>query len=264
MARSTNNKVTANSFSGLGKVFQASDGGVGPALKAILIKLAGDQLATANLTGLTDSSGGTDGTTVAAIVFPTENDLESLTTGVSAASANTAADSVMNAYATIMARVNAARALLGMGSLQIGPGTDGAGTIAAVDDTAAANTTDTDAADLASVTVILNELLDAQKAVHYAIDEVKAAVGLAPLVVAAGAVSQGTVSATLNVRDGTNPGAAITNATVTTATTIQTAPLLTEWDAAIDVLSDNIAYFATSIDLATDLDGSEAMTHFAG
>lgn len=177
-----------------------------------------------------------------------ENDVTGDTTGVTKASLNTAADTVMNAYATLMGRINSVRTVLGMGSLNDGPGTDGAGTIAAVDDTASANTTDDDAADYASAVAVLDDLDDALNTVVTALSQVRVAVGLATVPVLGnlpGDVEQG-----LDI----NQGAAIVDATDGTDSAAS-AVLLAEWDAALDVHSDNIAYLADLLDEVTAFQG---------
>ncbi len=179
------------------------------------------------------------------------NDLTGLTTGLTSASLNTAADTVMDAYATLIGRVNSVRVPLGMGSLDDGPGTDGTGTVSAIDDTAAANSNNTDAATVASARTVLGDLLDAERTVVAAVNEVRAAVGLSEVTLF------GTHGGDIEVGLDVNQGAAIENAADGADATA--AALLAEWDAAVDNLADNVALLVEKLDEAT-AQAAEVMT----
>ena len=152
-------------------------------IRNLLQKDARNRVRKSNVAPMTDSSGGT-----AAVQYEQSdsgvlaaNDLEGLTTGITSASLNTAADTVMNAYAVILERLNdAIFASLGAGAADEGPGTIAtSGTIAAIDDTAANNGDDTDAASAVSARAVQADLLHAQSLVIKAIDDARVMVGLA-------------------------------------------------------------------------------------
>lgn len=186
MAKNFLRSVGERHFSGQARVHDSADraDSLTAHVRRIYQSFARERVRRANFDQLTDSSGGTAAATYksadsGALVA---NDLTGLTTGVTAASLNAAADTVMNAYAVIMERLNdAVFTPLGAGSADEGPGTIAAsGTIAAVDDTATANSDDTDAASAASANAVRRDLLHAQRTVIGAIDDARVAVGLAP------------------------------------------------------------------------------------
>lgn len=158
------------------------------AVRRVSQKLAATDVAAASISSLTDNSGGTAG-----VVYATEdsgvladNDLTGLTTGVTAASLNTAADTVMNAYATLVEQANLVIDEIWGTSADFeadeGPGTAGSGTIAVIDDSASANSNNTDAATTVSARAVQRDLLHAQATVIHLIDDLREAVGLARVV----------------------------------------------------------------------------------
>lgn len=190
----------------------------------------------------------------------TDSDLTGLTTGVTIASLDTAADTVMDAYATLAGQVNLVLAEVGGDSIDVGPGTDGSGTIGAIDDSAAANTVDTDATTFASAQAVRGDLEDAQYTVIEAVNVCRRSVGLAdvPITGRQGVASRpdsgaGRINGEIEQGLDINQGAAIENAVVTDATTIASAVLLAEWDAMVDVLADNVALLADQLDAVTNI-----------
>lgn len=152
-------------------------------IRNLLQEDARDRVAKVNVAALIDSSGGS-----AAVQYEQSDsgvlagpDLTGLTTGVTAASLNTAADTAMACYAVILERLNdSVFAPLGAGDADEGPGTIAtSGTIPAVDDTAANNADDTDAASVISARAVQADLLHMQKLVIKAIDDARVMVGLA-------------------------------------------------------------------------------------
>jgi len=199
------------------------------------------------------------------------NDLTGLTTGVTAASANAAADTVMDAYATLVERANLVLAELDAGAAAEGPGTAGGGTIAAIDDTATANTDDTDAASFDSVRAVRQDLEDSQRTVVDLVNVCRRAVGLGP-VPEAGVVGQrSSASASAPVpADAEGAGrstkgrllsghdlVAISDAANVDPPTA--AVLLAEWDAFVDHLADNVAFLADQLDEVTEAGGKVAV-----
>ncbi len=184
----------------------------------------------------------------------TSNDLTGLTTGATAASINIGADTVMDAYATVVEQINKVRAELGMGSLGTGPGALGAGTIAVIDDTVAANGGNTDAASYASVIPVFNDLLTMQSTVAAAVNEIRMACGLAKV--------EGPQKFVGKVRKGLDL-AAISDA-ANHANPPVAAVLLAHVDAALDVLADNVAFLASRVDNVTAVADDMALLHYAG
>jgi hypothetical protein len=178
----------------------------------------------------------------------TDANLTGLTTGITSASLNTAADTVMTAIATLIERVNLVRVPLGLGTLDDGPGTGGAGTIAVIDDSAANNSGNTDSATYASGTKALGDLLDAERTAIVAVNEIRVAVGLDAITVFG--PHGGSVETGLDI----NQGAAIENASDGADAT--STFLLTEWDATLDNMADNIALLADLVDEVTDNTGT--------
>lgn len=184
MSKNFDRGVDANHFQGAARVHGRADevGSLADVTRELLRGDARRRLVAANLADLTDNSGGT-----APVAYKQldsaplpDNDLTGLTTGVTAASLNAAADSVMNALATLLERCNdGVFAVVGMGTASEGPGTPGSGTIAAIDDTAVANAGNTTAATTASARAVQRDLLHAQRMVMHAIDDAREAVGLA-------------------------------------------------------------------------------------
>lgn len=174
-------------------------------------------------------------------------DVTDLTTSCTAATVDTSADTVMDAMAVLMERVNLIRVLLSAGSLDVGPGTIAAsGTVAAFDVDVAVNSSNTTGTTFASWRAIEDDLLAAQRTLVDAINEVRAMVGLAGVPVA------GEIGGTPEVGLDINQGAAIANAVTTTATTIANAALETEVEAFLAVLQDNAALFCDLLDDVTN------------
>ncbi len=185
MAKNLDNAFGPNHLTGAAHVHEkdSESSSLSGLIRKLLQKDARDRVRKSNVAALTDSSGGTAGVQYAqadsgVLAGP---DLEGLTTGVTSASLNTAADTYMNAIAVIMERLNDALfGPVGAGSADEAPGTIGtSGTIAAVDDTAANNGDDTDAASVASARLVQIDLLHTQRVAIKAIDDARVIVGLA-------------------------------------------------------------------------------------
>lgn len=151
-------------------------------IRNLLQDAARSRVKKQNVAPLIDNGGGTAGVQFADgdSGVLASSDLTGLTTGVTAASLNIAADTVMDAYAVLAERLNdAVFAALGAGTLSEGPGTIAAsGTVAAIDDTASANSNDTDAATALTARQVQNDLLHAQRVLVLATDDARVAVGL--------------------------------------------------------------------------------------
>ncbi len=257
MAIDRNRRVNYLHFTGGAKQYDRGTHGLTNAVRTLLQHAFRDQIIEANPAAMTDNSAGVAGAAIVAIPAITENDLETLTTGALATGVDTAADTVMTAYATILEQLNdTVFALTGLGTVSEGPETGGTGTIAAVDDTIAPNTSDTDAVDFDSMTDIINDLKAAQHFVINATNLARRACGLGDVPVTP-SPTEGTVPAedftAMVFSTGT---AAIANAVVTTATssgTIASAPLETEIEALLDVFADNIAFLAVKVNEVTDV-----------
>ncbi len=206
---------------------------------------------------LTDTGSGAQ--TLLAIGQPTKVlavDLTGLTTGVTIASADTSFDTLMTAYATLAARANLGLDVVGAGDILDGPGTAHATIVEAIDIDVATNASDTTACTFASVKTIMDEIFNSQATVIDVIDVLRVAVGL------------GRVPRAINVTGsidnaGVNGNLAITNAVVTTATTI--AASVTE--AALEIwlagMQDNVAFLADMVDEAVGIAADAAPSTYA-
>ena len=256
MASINRNKVVRpGHFSGVSRVHSAGDGGLGQAVRQILVQQARNCIAASPPTDLTDNSGGTAGSDFAAVTRPSEADLTGLTTGVTATSLNTAADTVMNAYAVILDNLNDVSAVLGLPAVGEGPGTIAvADTIAVIDDSASANTGNTDSCTFASGSAVIDDLLNWQATVVGVLHTLQDAVGLTRTAWGTGASVQGTAFAGFD--GGTTAISNGANGADATSTF-----LLTQWDALVDVLSDNVALIADKADLIKDVTADAAPVH---
>ena len=175
----------------------------------------------------------------------TAANLTGLTTGITSASLNTAADTVTAGYAVLATRVNELRTPLSMGAMDVGPGTvAAAGTVPVVDDSASNNSGNTDSATHVSGQAVLQDLLDAERTLIAGVNEVCAAVGVTKLTFLSS--HNGSIEVGLDI----NQGAAIDNAADGADAT--STFLLTEWDAALDSLSDNMETIVAKVDDLTD------------
>lgn len=185
MAKNFDREVRIDHFRAGARVHDVREGSLADGFTKFLQDNARKQVAKSNVVALTDNSGGAAGVVYAQSDSGvlSSNDLTGFTTGVTAASLNTAADTVMNAYAVLAERLNdAVFTPVGAGSLDEGPGTIAAsGTVAVIDDTADMNTDDTDAASAVSARAVQRDLLHAQRTLMLAIDDARAMVGLARL-----------------------------------------------------------------------------------
>ena len=187
MAKNLDNAFGPNHLEGSKHVFErdAEPRSLNSHIRSILVREAQLRVAQSNPGLITDSSGGTatvQYTQVDSGPF-SSNDLTSLTTGVLEGSFDTSADTVMDAYAVLLERLNdEVFSQLGAGDADEGPGTIAAsGTVAAVDVVVAANTGDTDAVTVASGRAAQADILHAQRMVIQAIDDAKVMVGQARL-----------------------------------------------------------------------------------
>ncbi len=261
MALNRDKGISDEHFSGASKVHSREDGGLAPVVRSILQKQGAVVVDGASIANLTDNSAGTDNSTVGVVASPVVSDVSGGTTGVlatGAGSLDTSADTIMNAYAVILERINAVYAELGAGSVGVGPGTIAvSGTIAAIDVVVTANSTDNDSLSFDSFTAIRNDLLNAQATLISNLNRCRRAVGLAEITVAAGAGSaQGAIASGDDLgTTAISNGAAIAGGV--------TSVLKTEVDAMLVDLQDNVAYFATTLDEVTDVDATSPIGYFA-
>lgn len=235
-------RVRARTFDGLANITGSAMPSLFALLATILKMLARIRVRYLGLPPLVDNSGGTAGASVAAVTVPDVTDTSS-SGGATVASVNTAADTVMAAYAVLITRMNQARAVLGMGSAPVGPGTvASAGTVAVIDDSVASASGDTSASQ-ASVALVFADLLDAQRVVVAGVDELRAAVGLGAVPWAA--TPQG------DKDDALTMPSPIADASAVSAGNAETEGVaLADIDAQLDILSDNIALLVGLIDEA--------------
>lgn len=189
---------------------------------------------------LTDSSGGSAGADVADITIPPVFDA-SAAGGATPASVDAAADTVMDAYATLVEKANIIRAELTGGSAPEGPGTAGGGTISAI--TVAVTTTSGDtSASQESVAAVFSDLLDAQRNTLAGIDELRSAVGLASTATAS-TPPQGKANDGLVLPDPIADAALVTPGASDTEGVAKA-----DIDTALGVLADNVALMADQLD----------------
>lgn len=237
MAVDTTGRVLTRHFRALAKITTTVAGSLAWILRAILQELARGQARRLGLAPLTDSSGGTAGSEVGEITIPDVTDTSS-SGGATVASVNSALDTVMNAFATLMQRLNLVRARLGMGSAPTGPGTLGAGTIAAIT-VSVSSASGNSSASQATVASALGDVLDRQRTVIRCIDEVRTALGLDTVAVE---TVQGAFDLALTM-------AAITDAAAVAAgTSATTGVAKADIDAQLSILRDNVAFLADMVD----------------
>jgi len=243
MAVNRSGRVKTNVFAGFANIVGTVGLGLYAIVKTILQELARSQVRRLGLPPLVDSSGGTAGAAIAAVTVPPVADTSS-SGGATVASVNTAADTVMDAFAVIVTRANKARAVLGMGSAPTGPGTVAtAGTIAVVDDSVSA-ASGNNSASQATVALMFADLLSRQRVVVANVDEIRAAVGLDAVPIT------GTVQGDDADLDGLTMDAITNAAAVAAGTSATTGVALSAIDAQLDILSDNIALLADLLDEA--------------
>lgn len=185
------------------------------------------------------------------VAVPAEADVSGGTTGCTAASVNTSMDTVADAQATLAGRVNAVLAVSAQaGSVSDGQGTDGAGTISAIDKDVAANTNDTDSVAYAGLRTVFDELLANQKALVLLITKLRRAVGLSDVPVTRAGSNQGSQPV------GFDLVATLTN-TVSSADAVSSATEAAV-EAALNDLADNVAFLADQLDEVTAVTGGSA------
>lgn len=181
--------------------------------------------------------------------------------GATAASINTSADTLADAYAVLLTRINKARTLFGLGTVDDGPGTVATeGTIAAIDVDVAAASGDSSASQ-ASVAKMFGDLLHLQRHVVDALNEVVNAVGGAGMAAFGGLAKYTGVpqigagkpegaNLTLNFLTGTS---AISDAaTVAAGTSATTGVTEAAIETALVVLQKNVAELADMVDGVLD------------
>ena len=182
---------------------------------------------------------------------PVAADLTGLTTGFTIASADTSFELVEDAYATLATRVNKVLRTIGAGTLDVGAGADGAGTIAAMDADVAVNAGgDADATTFASANTILQELYNGQETLSEAISIAKRAVGLG------GVPRARHLQGTADLAVGINGGDAITGAVETVTATIVAAMTEAAVELVLQQLEDNVAFLAIELDLVSAVGGT--------
>lgn len=242
MAVDRDTRVTARAFRGDADVF---NGPLARHLRKSLQHAARSVLVDASITALTDNSGGSAGADVADIVVPPVFDSSSAG-GATPASVDIAADTYMNAYATLAEQCNLVRAELQGDSQPEGPGTPGSGTIAALTQTVSAASGDSSASQ-ASVAQVFTDLLDSQRTITAGINELREAVGLA-------AVPTESSPAQGGVNDGLDLPSPISDAAAVAAgTSATTGVAKAAIDTALGLLADNIAFLADQLDEVTNV-----------
>ena len=206
---------------------------------------------------ITDAGSGAQ--SLLAIGQPTkvlEDDGSGVTTGFTAASWDTSADSLMTAYATLAARANLGLDSVGAGDILDGPGTSGGATIAVIDIDVAANVDDITATTFASVKAAMDEIHNSQATVIDVIDVLRIAVGL-------GRVPRSKQVVGSIDLGGVNGNLAITNGVTTDATTIAASAT----EAAIEIwlagMQDNVAFLVEMVDDAVGVSADAAPTTYA-
>lgn len=149
-------------------------------VRKLLQRDARTAVAAGSIAVLIDSSGGTAGAIYQSVADLTETDNTSTTNGVLAASLDTSADTVMNAYREILNKCTLVLdTALGLGTVDEGPGGAPNTTIEAIDATIAANTGDGDAVTFVSANAVVADLLHTQRHCINAVDDARESVGLA-------------------------------------------------------------------------------------
>ncbi len=241
MATDLTGKVTAGLFDGLANLVGSARNALGSIVIALLQELARAKARFLGTPPLVDSSGGTPGVAIGTVTVPPTADT-STAGGATAASINAAADTVMNALATLAQRCNVLRVPLGMGSSPTGPGTVGNGTIAAIT-VAVASASGDASASRASVALVFADVLTRQRTTRRNVDECRRAVGLSPVAIPPS-------------EQGTSPADSLAMAAIADAIAVAPGTAATKGvakaaiDAALVVLRDNVAYLARKLDEA--------------
>ena len=180
------------------------------------------------------------------------------TDSFTAVTGDTSFDTLMDAYAVLEDYIDAGLLAIGAGTLDPGPGTVAvAGTVAAIDQDVAANSSNTTGVTFASVLAIVTEIENSQKTLIDAINILRVAIGLAVVPVASNVL--GTVD-----EDGINGGDAISTCTTSTAITI----LASATEAGIEIwlagMADNVAFLADMCDAIGDVAADTTTTQYAG
>lgn len=193
------------------------------------------------LGAMTDSSGGTPGADILTITVPPVFD-SSAAGGLTPASLNTIADTIANAYATLVERANLVRAVLGMGSAPTGPGTPGGGTIGAIAVATTGGIGDASASQ-STVALVFASLLNAQATARRNVDEILAALGMT---LTTAASEQGTIDGDLLTLPALADAAVVTAGTSATTGVAKAAV-----DAQLVIFRNNVAYLASKLSPAT-------------
>ena len=242
--------VNNGHFSGSGKVFSRDASGLSEIVKGLLVRDAAVRIEAESITGLTDSSGGTAGASIAAATIPVTNDLTGLTTGCTAASFDISTLDVEDAYATLLGQANLVLAEISGGSVVKGDGTDGSGTVGAIDVVTAANSDNTDALTYDSSRAIFQQLLDNQATTTAVVDLCRVAVGLAKTTEATGGGSQQVII----LSDATNGPLSVGSVNAGANGADATAAVLkAAVDAQLVILANNVALLCDQLDAVTDI-----------
>lgn len=130
--------VTKNYFSGMSNIHDAGPNGLAAIIRGLATGQARTTIFAASLAGLVDSSGGTKGNILSTLNLVTPSGLFNATVagGVQTTAFNTSLGKIRNAQVTIASRLRVALGKLGLPPVVSVEGTDGLGTIAAMDLTA--------------------------------------------------------------------------------------------------------------------------------
>lgn len=185
----------------------------------------------------------------------TEEDLEGLTTGCTAASVETSKDTVIDAQTELADQLNLQLALIGGGDIGSGAGAASDGTIGAIDVDVAANTGDADATSYASWRAIDGEITTAFYQLAATVNALRVAVGLDPITLPDSDARVRILSGDL----GTTTTTAANHADPPVAAVLEAdvEALLAVWAEAVTVIN------AASMDVDNIADAT-TMSHFAG
>lgn len=190
--------------------------------------------------------------------------------GTTFGAANTVYDTIANAHSTLANRLNLVLAQINAGSMDDGQGTDGAGTIAAIDQTVGTDNTDEDdALVIADAIIVEAELRNNEATLVNAIERARSAVGLvttptgltlrndfgvARASTFPGKPTHAVVDASETEGDLT---ATLTNAVASDATTSVLGVAELEFDEHTESFAGNVALFAILIDEITASTGTK-------
>ncbi len=238
MSVTRDGEVREGTFRGHANLVGSTGRALFAVLKTVIQALTRLQVRRAGQPPLVDTSGGTAGADLATIATPPVADTSS-SGGATVASVDVSFLTILDAYATLIGRCNLFRVLAGMGSAPIGPGSDGVGTIGAIATSLVAASGDSSVSQV-SVAAIISDILDRQRVVRANVDEIRRAVGLAPIPVSS---EQGSGDRAFLEMPAIAAAAAVTPGAAATEGVAAAAI-----EAELTKLADNVALFAAQVD----------------